>query len=74
MTGKKFVVEIEVKSRSAESSLILFTGPFIPIHCHKLEFIKVGTLQSAVLGNSTCHDLCALAVICRVKLKDKKWD
>ena len=71
---KKFVAEVDIKPRSAESSLIPLMGAFFPFHCHELEFIKVGILQSAVLGDSTCHDLHALAVICQLKLKDKKWD
>lgn len=74
MTGKKFVAEMDVKPRSAESSLVPLTRAFFLFQCHELEFIKVGILQSALLGNCTCHDLRALAVVYQLKLKGKKWD
>lgn len=74
VTSKQFVAEMDVKPRSAESSLIPITRAFFPFHCQKLEFRKVGILQSAVLGSSTCHGLRVLAFVCWFKLKDKKWD
>lgn len=75
VTDKKSVAEMDVNPRSAvKTSLIPLTGAFFLFCCQELEFMKVGILQSAVLGNSTCHDLHALDVICWLKLKDKKWD